>query len=291
MRLLSIGGWALALAATAVPATTAWSAAPTPPPPTEVTDKVPGHGELTWLDLLKQVIPDLAEDPASGKAQGHLKAPIRHLAGPSSDESPPDPVEAQFIEVQRIRAGGRPRILVMADLGPAQDSVSSYTLLALFDDAATPRLLDVVDVGLDRDTSFSGQAKRRLGPGDDAVVTYSEHFNSSQTYSSWMVAYVRRDRLALAAKVFALSSRECGWERLETPTFTTHPDPGRALGRIDVVVREARTRDTEAGCDQPPPKAYVRFWRASYRWDAPRQRYVTHSHDLERLAKRNGRWF
>jgi hypothetical protein len=288
MRLLSMCGWALALAVTA---TTAWSATPTPPPPTEVTDRAPGHGERTWLDLLTQVIPDLAEDAASGKALGHLKTPVRHLAGPSSDESPPDLVEAQYIEVQRIKAGGRPRILVLADLGPAQNSVSSYTLLALFDDGATPRLLDVVDIGLDRFTSFSEQARLRLSPGDDAVVTYSEHSNSSQTYSSWMVAYVRGDSLALAAKVFGLSSRECGWERLETPTFSAHPDPGRALRRIDIVVREARTRDSEAGCDQPPPKAYVRLWRASYRWEGSQRRFVTPSRDLGRLAKRNERWF
>ena len=257
------------------------------PPLISVSDPVPRHGEITYLELLQQAIPDLVADGVGGTAHGHHTRPVRELAGGQDGDQPPDPVEVTYVEAQRIKAAGKDRILVLASLGQAQDSVASFSVLALFDDGPHPKLLDMVDVGMYRDTSFSEQAKLSLGPGENAVVTYSEHSNSSQTYGIWLVAYVRHDKLALAAQVFGLSDRECGWQRMETPTFTGRPVRGRALGNIDIVVREQSTRDRDAQCDSPPSAPYLRTWRATYRWDSAKEDFVTDSTALDRLAKRN----
>ena len=252
---------------------------------------VPGHPGVTYLALLRHLVPDLARtDPqAAGPAQieGHLAKPLSHVAGADNGGDAPDPVVLGTVEMQRIKVGGRPRLLILADLGHSDDRVAGTSVLALFDDAPVPRLLDAVDVGMDRDTGFSERERLTLGPGDDAVVVYSEHFNSLQTYGFHTVVFARRDRLAMVAQVFTLSSRMCGWQRTEDPTFTVRPDPGRPYGQVSVAIRVAVTREPDEDCGQPVPRASARTWRGAWRWDGRRGRWAGGSAALDRLDKQN----
>jgi hypothetical protein len=249
-----------------------------------LADPVPGHAGMTYLDLLRQAAPDLRESDRD--AQGHLAAPLRHLAVKDFGGDLPDPVTVSQLEAVRIEVGGRPRLVVMADLGPSETSVQSNTLLALFDDAPKPRLLDVAAVGLDRLTSFGTPEKLRIGPGDEALITYSEHFNTSETYAGQLVIFVLNGRLTRLLQLFNLSDRECGWERTEAPSFASRPDPGRRYWRVEVTVREVMKVDRSAGCgEERMPRPYVRSWRATYRWDGARRRYVTVSTTLNRLDR------
>jgi hypothetical protein len=255
----------------------------------EAADVVPGHPGVTYLSLIKQAAPNLADTGADHEIEGHLDKPPRHLAGKSDEGDPPDPVVLGFIDDQRIRAGGKPRIVLMADLGPDPDRAQSMTLLLLFDDAPAPRLLDVVDVGVDKETSFDDQPKLPLGPGDDALVTYSEHFNSEQTYSGRLLSQVRGDRFQLIDDIFTLSDRGCGWKRQETPTFTTRP--GRPYATIDVVVRERLVRADEDCGDAGVPKPYARRYESIYRWDARKGAWTAKPDGLSRLAAINEKRF
>lgn len=249
---------------------------------------LPGHPGVTGLGLLKQLIPDLAPDPDGGGFQGHLEKPLPNPAGKDYGGDPPDPVVISDVETMRITAGGRARLVLMADLGQTEDRVAGTTLLALFDDGPAPRLLDAVDVGLDRDTGFSEHPRLPLGPGDEAVVTYSEHSNTSATYSSWMILFVRHDRFALAHLQSALSTRACGWQDLEAPTFATRPDPGRAYRQIVVSVAETLTNDGQDGCGEDRiPKPRRRTFQAVLRWSPARERFETASSDLKRLDRSN----
>ncbi|MGA0599158.1 hypothetical protein ACO2Q3_00470 [Caulobacter sp. KR2-114] len=268
-----------ALPALAAPAT-AWADSP--------QGLVPGHPGVTYLRLLRQVVPDLAADPATGELHGHLDKALRHPAGKDYGGDPPDPIVVTGAEALSIHSGGRVRLIVLADLGQSDDRVASTTLLALYDDSPQPRLLDAIDVGMDRDTSFSEHPRLALGPGDDALVTYSEHSNSSQTYSSWLFLFVRGDRFQRLATLFALSSRACGWQDLEAPTFITRADPGRPYRRLDITVSETITNDGTTGCgDDPVPRPAHHTYRATYRWNPARQRFETASPDLKRLDRSN----
>lgn len=249
----------------------------------DLSDKVPGHPDLTFHDLLKQAAPDLDAD-----GHGHLSYPPRHLAGKSYDGPLEDPQVFSQIETLRIRAGGRDRLVVLADAGASEDHVESNTLIALYDDGPHPRLRDTALVGVDKDTGFSEVKPLTVGPGDQAFITYSEHSNSSQTYAGHVMVQVRNDRFQLVEHLFTLSSRYCGWESLEEPKFATRPDPGRAYRRIDLDVVETTTVDPTAGCGQDKmPRPHVRHYRASFRWNAARGRYETTSPDLKRLDKFN----
>jgi len=257
----------------------------------DAADVVPGHPGVTYLALLRQVVPDLArtapDKDGVTKVQGHLDKGLRHVAGGDNGGDPPDPIELGAVEVQRIRVDGRPRLVVLADLGHSDDRVAGTSVLALYDDAAVPRLLDAVDVGMDRDTGFSEHERLKLGPADDAVVTYSEHFNSSQTYGFHTVVFARHDRLALVTQVMTLSSRMCGWQRTEAPTFVVRPDQGRPYGEVAVSIRVETTRDAGEDCGQPVPRPSVRTYRGAWRWDGRTGRWVGGSAALRQLDKQN----
>lgn len=249
----------------------------------EVGDAVPGHPGVTYLALLRQAIPDLAMNATDKQVEGHLKS-LRHIMGKDAGGDPPDPVVADFIEVRHVKAGGKPRLALLVDLGQAEDSAQSTTLLALYDDAARPKLLDAVDVGVDKDTSFNESPSQiSLGSGDDALVTYSEHGNSNQGYANRLVIFVRGDRLKLLDTFFTLSDVSCGYRRDETPTFATKPSTPYATLEVTVTEKLAHIDET---CDEPPPATYTRTYRATYRWDSAKGAFVGHG-DLEKLGKLN----
>ena len=250
--------------------------------PSDLNDAVPGHPGVTYLALMQQAIPDLAYNPATRQVEGHLKS-LRHIMGKAAGGEPPDPVVVSFVEDIRLNAGGRPRIAVLADLGQSKDSAQSTTLLALFDNAPKPRVLDAVDVGVDKETSFDQHPTLTLGPGDDALVTYSEHFNSNQTYAQRLMIFVRGDRLRLIDDLFLLSDSACGFKRAETPTFATRPASPYAT--LVVTVTET-LKHLDEQCDAPPPAPYVHTYQATYRWDAARGGFVGQG-DLDKLDKLN----
>ena len=254
----------------------------------ETHDAVPGHPGVTYMDLLRQVIPDLADNAADKQTEGHFgEHPPRHVAGKKFAAEPPDPLVASYLEDDRNKAGGRGRIVLLFDLGQDQESVQDQALMALYDDGPKPRLLDAVDVGVDKDTGFDDPKQLPLGPGDDALITESAHSNSDQAYVSHLLIYVRHDRIHLIDDVFAFSDQGCGWRRDETPIFTAPPDPGRAYRRIDVVIHEVLKRTDEDCGDNKIPKAYARTWRGAWRWDAARGEFKSTGGDLDRLDTLN----
>ena len=197
-------------------------------------DEIAGHPGLTYLNLINREVQDLAPSHGdSGELQGHLpNPPPRHIGGKTYEGETPDPVTLGFIEDQRIVAGGKRRMVILADLGPDPDSVQSKTLLLLFDDGPNPQLLDAVDVGLDKDTEFDEHTpKLSLGPDDDALITISEHSDADITFDGRNLLFVRHDRFEPIATFFVTNYQSCGWKQLETPSFAVHPDPGRPFRR------------------------------------------------------------
>jgi hypothetical protein len=250
-------------------------------------DAVPGHPGLTYLDLIRQAVPGLAANAADGQIEGRLAKPFRHLAGAAYEGPPPDPVALDFIEDRRIRVGGKPRLVVFADLGPDPDRVQSTALLLLFDDAPKPRLLDAADVSIDKDTEIAEDVTLPLGPGDDGIVTYSEHNDADLTMGGYMIVSPIGDRLRMVDMVPITSARACGWSGIESSSFASAPDSARPYRRIELTVRAKFTRTDEDCGDQPLPKARTEVFRASYRWNPAHRAYQATRSDLKRLSALN----
>jgi hypothetical protein len=243
------------------------------------TDPVPGHPGMTYIDLIKQAVPDLAMNSQDNAFEGHLAAKPRHVAGVDEQGGPSDnSVTLGYVEERRIKVGGKPRIAVLADLGPKEGQVAGLALLMLFTDTAKPKLLDDADVGMDKDSVIAEHAVLPLGPGDDALVTYSEHDDADLTMGGYVLISPVGDHLTMVEFMQLTSVVACGWTDVQTTKFSTAPDPGRAYRKI--VVRVAsRFRRTDPSCGATDvPKAHSTTFSGAYRWNAATRKFETTSH-------------
>jgi len=258
------------------------------------TDVVPGHPGLTYLDLIRQVAPSLALSAEDKQFEGEAAKPFHHIGGPEYEGPPPDPLVLGFIQDRRILVGGKRRMLILADLGYDPDRVQSAALLLLFDDAPKPRLLDVADVSIDKDTEFAEDIPRTsLGRGDEAIVTYSEHDDADLTMGGYVLISPIGDRLRMIGIAPVVSEKLCGWTRIESAQVATAPDPGVAHPRIDLIVRAKVTRNDDGDCgdDQPKRRVGTRTFRAIYRWSNAAGRYQVQSSQMKALTALNDKDF
>jgi hypothetical protein len=248
-------------------------------------DAVPGAHAVTYLDLLRQIVPDIAA--TDNGYEGHKTIELRHIGGDEMASEAPDPIDVSTVEVLPVQADGKDRLLLLVDLGQAEDSAQSSTVLALFSQGDNPKLLDVADVGYDRFTGFGEPAKLALGEGKTVVVTQSSHFNSNQNYEATPLILLRNDRLQLVDVVWTFDDHSCSYERDEVPTFRAGDRDARAYSDIVVTVTETTTLSNEDCGDEQPPKPGTRNFTVTYRWDEAASKFVPDSDALEKLAKEN----
>jgi len=251
-------------------------------------DIVPGHPGLTYLDLVRQAAPDLALSPDDHRVEGHLATRPRRLTGDVPDRTAPDHVELGAMEAVHIRSNGKPRLALLADLGPDPDHPLSAILL--FDDSGpSPALLDVAEVGVDKFTSFHDQPPIPLGPGDDALVTDSGHETDDQAFDARLLVFVRGDRFQLIDRFSLLADSGCNWSRTETPVFSIRPRAGSPFAEIDVTVTETLLSRPDA-CGHAP-KPITSTFIAAWRWDPAAAAFVADRGALDDLAKLNATRF
>lgn len=241
---------------------------------------VPGSPGTTGIDLLRQLLPDLVLE--GGKASGTPSKPLRSLSGTEPAETASQSVTVSTVQVLRFDAEGRERIVLLADLGANEDE--PRTLLAVFEPGPVPKLIDAVDVAMDRLTGFGEPARLDIGRRDQALVVRSEHFNSSQSYVTTALVFLRRGRIEMIDTFFTFRARYCGWEETQSLAFGTRPAaPGSPYRTILARVIDRRA-STEAACEgERRPKPFRRVVEASYRWDGRLARFRARSSALKRL--------
>jgi hypothetical protein len=256
-------------------------------------DAVPGHPRLTYADLVRQAVPDLGLGADGQRVEGHFRTPPRHLAGDAFRGAPSEPAMLGFIEDKRILVGGKKRIALLAELGGKEDRIEGLALLMLFDDEGrTPTLLDAADVGIDKDTGFARQAVLPLGPGDAALVTWSEHSGADITMGGYVIVSAVDDRLALVAELPLTSERLCSWTAIETARFATAPDPATSLHWIEATVTVRVDHTGQEGCnDERHPAAATHVFHAVWRWNPASHRFEPAASTLGGLVALNRQLF
>ena len=255
----------------------------TPMPNGDHLWRVNDHGK-THREIARHSRVDAEAYDEFGKAMQAMCRFVKPILG----MIPPDPATLSDLETLPFKSGGKPRLALLADFGHSDDRIEDFALLMVFDDAGrTPRLLDSGFVGVDKDTAFSEHPLIALGPGDDAIVTYSEHFNSEQTYGGWMVSFLHGRRLRMVAVEQLLSDRGCGYERNETPAFTTRAVPGSPYRELDITVTDEVTHNDDGCGDENAPNVSKHIYRDSWRWNARAGRFRQRLNGVDRLDKKN----
>jgi hypothetical protein len=252
-------------------------------------DPVVGRRDVTYLDLLRLVVPDLDAAQSQEEAKGSQIVAYRHIEGPGARTSPAGAMWISGIEPLPVHVDGKTRLAILVDLGPSADGyVAEFSLLALFDVGARPKLLDVVEVGRDRETGFAIKPLRPLGGGSDLILVATSHSDADISFDGEELLFARGDHFQFVAAFSTFARNDnCKFRLLPDQKVTTSPDPGSPYRRISLVVRERLSlKPGPADCDeQKPPKPFSRVFRATYRWDLVRQSFSTDSKDVERLSK------
>ena len=245
-----------------------------------IADTVPGHGETTYFDLMKQVIPDLtlSEDGATG----HLPEGIVHLEGEDSTGETPETVAIDTISVETVRSGGADTLWVLADIGEG-GNLGTYTLLAVFDPSATPKLLDAKEVDVLDFGGFSG-SPFAISKDSEAMMVGSEHFNSSQSYQHRALAHLYDGKLQLITTFSLFGTRGC--EEWTTEELTVGADESyNDYWTIDATIVRKRALAGQE-CEDPLDSDWRhREFIAQYVWDSSETQYVPARNDFEDLAR------
>jgi len=256
----------------------------------EPGDPVPGHTGVTYFDLMKKVVTDLDPPAAKEPPTAHEIAPYRHVEGEDAKTVPDGPVSIKYLSPLKIRADGSDRLVLLADLGPSEEAVAEFVLLALFDLSDKPKLLDVVEVGRDRLTGFADKPSIPLGRGvgPDSYQQRSLQFERGLVNTE--LVFVRHGRFRLAASVFTFNLNTCGYRLTELPLVTVRPDPGGPYGRIDLAITERVKLKDDSGCNgEKMPRPSAPTFHATYRWNGRRQKFVATSDNLRLLDEENER--
>lgn len=254
----------------------------------ELSSPVGGRQDVTYLDLAKMVVPDLKAG-ANGLYDGSAPIDVRDVLGGDEGGSPPETISLSNAAVLAVKAGGKDRLAMLYDLGQSPDSAEGFAVLALYDLAGKPKLLDAVNVAVDRITSFREPAKVSIAAGDDAIVTMSTHFNSNQGYAGTMLIMVRNDRFYLIDAIYTFDENYCAYRRTQNLAF--HGLGGRRpYAPIKATVTDATVPSGES-CDEAPPKATSHDISVTYRWEKAKSRYVRNSDAFEKLSAENAKRF
>jgi len=251
------------------------------------TDALPASEGRTYLDLLQRLVPGIA---VKGQAfsGGRPLTGVRRLEGPDERDVRLAPTGLLHLRAVPVRSGGTVRTALLVDFGDAGDSVG-LTVLALFDIAGEPRLLDAADVASGRWTSFMDPVRLSVGAGDDLLVTQSTHHNSSQGYANVSLILVRNDRFELVETISLFSDKDCAFERSQS--LTVEQGTGEPLADVVATVTERTVLTTEDCGGRAGPELGSRTITVTYRWDSAAQRYVPDSDAMAMLARENAKRF
>lgn len=250
-----------------------------------LTTAVPGRSGLTWGEALKLLLPDVHPGD-DGTIEATKIAKARRLD--SADEVVPDGAfHVTWLSARDVVEGGRPRLLVFAEVDQSLSGTPGSALLALINPAPQPRLLDLVDVGDDRENYLDTGPTAKIGANSDLIMVSSSHLNAGEEFLIRKALFVDHDQFGVIASVFLQSLKVCGYDRVQTAAFAARPQPGAEFGSLELAVTERAKRIPEDCDPRPRGKAGVTTWRATFAWNPNKRIFATKSRALEALTKHN----
>jgi hypothetical protein len=157
-------------------------------------------------------------------------------------------------------------------------------LLALFQTGKSPKLLDLVDIKVDRFNGFwTEQPLLNLTPATQACLIYHHHFNSNQSYNIIRLLFVRNQRLQEILSVAPFSVTSFCLTFASQAAFRIVPDQPRTYPRVVATVTLKRKPDPPE-C-KPRSDGFTRTYQGVWQWDPKKQEYRQVSGNLNKLYK------
>ena len=240
---------------------------------------------ISYADLVAMALPGahLAGDTVIVDREVALP----HIEGEDFSIALTAPVEVNSIETAKVSVDGRPHLALLIDLAEGDDAGGSVAGLALFDIAAEPKLVDVVDVGFDRLVSFAEPASVSVGGGQDLLLVSNQHLNAGQFYDATSIVEVVSGKLTLVDMVMMLSDQGCAGS--STQSIGYEADSGAEKPAPFAVTVTDRIEGPTESCDgveayEPGEATYT----VTYAWDGGASRYVAEGDGWAALDEVNG---
>lgn len=241
----------------------------------DLTDRVGGREDVTFADLVRLVVPGTA---------GNETIDVREIGSEVVEDLEPESMAALRLAAVPVRSGGNGRMALLLNFGRGRDVVG-LAILALFDVAGEPRLLDAANVASGDDTYFLDPARLAVGSGDDLLALGSTHANSGQSYTTVPLVLLRNDRLELVDMISAFDERLCAYER--TQRLDIRQGAREPFSDVVATVTEVTTLSGHGCSEAPVPEPGTRTITVTYSWDIGEQRYIPDSDAFEVLATEN----
>ena len=251
----------------------------------DLTAPVRAGSKTTYLDLLRQLLPDAKAD-----ATAHSTVPLGSLSEPVERKAITGDIEFDFKPVW-IRSEGRRLLLLRVNLTAAGANEGTpyegeAVVLAVYRLEPDARLLDALEIKTDRFTGFwEDRPVFRLSPRSDALIVYSTHWNAGESYISLDMLFVDAGRFRKIASLFLYNTQGCGVAFNAKPYFRAVADPGRKYPRVLLKVKLRKEPDG-VECERPTA-GYTKYYQGLYRWNPAGGRYEGRSRQLDRLDKFN----
>lgn len=198
---------------------------------------------------------------------------LPHIEGDEFSVPLNAPTTVSFIEALPLDMDGRSHLALLLQLPGSPDSIGPVMALALFDTTAEDKLVDLKDVGFDRNTGFSEPATLAVGAGHDLIMIRNSHGNAGQFYNAISVIDLIDDELELVDMVMTLDDYGCAGSHTQTPSYESMAPDG--LGKSDFRISvEEITALPEEPCDGVEAyTAGVNQFAVDYRFDPASGRY------------------
>jgi hypothetical protein len=241
----------------------------------DLADHVGGREDVTFADLVRLVVPGTA---------GNEIIDVREIGSEAVEDLEPGSVAAPLLMAVPVRSGGHDRMALLLDFGSGRDVVG-LAILALFDIAGEPRLLDAANVASGEHTYFLDPARLAVGSGDDLLAIGSTHWNASQGYTTAPLVLLHNDRLELVDTISTFDEKLCAYER--TQRLDLRQGAQDPFSDVVATVTEVTTLSGDDCGEAPAPKPGTRTMTVTYSWNIGEQRYVPDSDAFAILAAEN----
>lgn len=255
------------------------------PLPSDINTTVPGHPDLVYLDLLRQLVPDL--QPNETIASGMQIEPVRHVMGPFMGSNGfsqlPEPITFGSFQTRFGTFEGQQHLLVLARLGGG-DGIETPTLLLAFTDEDKPKLADVLDVAFADIVTFGTPQPVSIGPNDQAVFATSHSRQGDVTELTDVMLFMQDGKLEPFGMLARTEKTGCGFQWTQ-PVSVTAQKPATPGPYDDFVVTITDTGALlDNNCTQSRGEApFTKAYSALFQWDAKAGTFVADMTELDRL--------
>ncbi|MFL6209293.1 MAG: hypothetical protein ACJ74W_10615 [Pyrinomonadaceae bacterium] len=257
------------------------------PAQNDVRAPIQPGARTTYMDLIKLVLPD-ADFAGTGGITAHKTIEVRDLFANEAPSAYEGQLTLDGFDKLWLRDGPHTRLCLLLRLTSTDEQFvwGELHIMAVYQIAPQPRLLDAADVQADRFAEFwSAQPTLAIGPHKDAAIIANSHFNSTEGFLELTLVSIEHNRLtAVYDRAALVHTNQCGHSYQTTPTFAARKQPRGDHYSLNLRVKLQLGTD-EKDCEHSRLRPATRHYQALLVWQPRQRKYIISGNGLAPLER------